>query len=108
MNLKTALHKGLCLIFLLAASVPAAGQGDDADLRQAAEQGDANAQAALGMMYAEGEGVRQDYAEAAKWWRRAAEQGHVYSQGNLGMMYNRGQWRAAGLCRGHEVVSHGR
>ena len=40
-----------------------------------AEQGDARAQYNLGVMYAEGEGVPQDYKAAVQWYRRAAEQG---------------------------------
>ena len=40
-----------------------------------AEQGDAFAQFSLGIMYDNGEGVPQDYAEAVKWYRLAAEQG---------------------------------
>ena len=43
--------------------------------RLAAEQGYADAQYNLGVMYANGHGVSQDYAEAAKWYRLAAEQG---------------------------------
>ena len=43
--------------------------------RKAAEQGDADAQFLLGVMYHEGHGVERSDAEAAKWWRRAAEQG---------------------------------
>ena len=39
-----------------------------------AEQGDAYAQGSLGMMYANGEGVPQDYTEAKKWFGLAAEQ----------------------------------
>ena len=35
--------------------------------RQRAEQGDALAQASLGLMYFLGEGVPQDYVEAHKW-----------------------------------------
>jgi TPR repeat protein len=35
-----------------------------------AEQGVANAQYNLGIMYDNGEGVKQDYAEAAKWYRQ--------------------------------------
>jgi TPR repeat protein len=42
--------------------------------KKAAEQGDAEAQNNLGLMYYEGEGVSQDYMEAAKWYRLAAEQ----------------------------------
>ena len=47
---------------------------------QAAERGDAHAQALLGEMYEKGRGVRQDYAEAVKWFRQAAEQGHAVAQ----------------------------
>ena len=44
-------------------------------LRQKAEQGDAKAQCALGVNYAVGKGVPQDYKDAVKWWRLAAAQG---------------------------------
>ena len=42
-------------------------------------------------MYANGEGVPQDYAEALKLYRLAAEQGHAKAQTNLGMLYVSGQ-----------------
>jgi TPR repeat protein len=42
-----------------------------------AERGDARAQLSLGGMYYNGQGVRQDYTEAAKWTRKAAEQGYT-------------------------------
>lgn len=45
------------------------------EFRLLAEQGDANAQYNLGTMYDNGEGVREDDEEAAKWYRKAAEQG---------------------------------
>lgn len=38
-----------------------------------AEQGIANAQNNLGVMYNAGRGVPQDYAEAVRWYRLAAE-----------------------------------
>ena len=57
----------------------------------AAEQGHAQAQFNLGAMYATGEGVLQDDAEAVKWYRMAAEQGHAMAQSNLGVMYDKGQ-----------------
>ena len=41
--------------------------------RPLAEQGLAVAQFNLGLMYDEGQGVPQDYAEAVKWYRKAAE-----------------------------------
>ena len=58
---------------------------------QAAEQGVAEAQFNLGWMYANGQGVRQDYAQAVQWYRRAAEQGHAQAQVLLGVMYENGQ-----------------
>ncbi|RME32823.1 MAG: sel1 repeat family protein, partial [Gammaproteobacteria bacterium] len=42
-------------------------------------------------MYGAGEGVRQDFAEAARWHRKAAEQGVAVSQHNLGVAYAEGQ-----------------
>ena len=41
-------------------------------IRAAAERNDAGAQCMLGVFYAEGRGVEQDYAEAVKWFRKAA------------------------------------
>ena len=60
-------------------------------VRQAAERGDATAQFNLGVMYANGEGVPQDDAEAVQWYRLAAEQGHAEAQGTLGAMYATGR-----------------
>jgi TPR repeat protein len=48
--------------------------------RLAAEQGNADAQDILGLMYANGAGVAEDAAEALRWWREAAEQGHALAQ----------------------------
>jgi TPR repeat protein len=58
--------------------------------RKAAEQGYAQAQHNLGVMYKDGTGVVQDYAEAVKWWRKAADQKYAQSQNNLGVMYEDG------------------
>jgi TPR repeat protein len=41
-------------------------------------------------MYANGQGVPQDYAEAVKWFRLAAERGDANAQYALGLMYERG------------------
>lgn len=41
--------------------------------------------------YAQGEGVPQDYREAAKWYRAAAEQGDTNAQYFLGEMYANGR-----------------
>ncbi len=42
-------------------------------------------------MYDAGQGVRQDYSMAVKWFRLAAEQGHANAQIALGTMYENGQ-----------------
>jgi TPR repeat protein len=42
------------------------------------------------MQYQEGNGVRQNYTETAKWFAMAAERGHSRAQFNLGMAYYEG------------------
>ncbi len=49
--------------------------------------GHAPAQLYLGMMYALGRGVPQDYSEAFKWFSLAAEQGDAAAQNSLASMY---------------------
>ena len=44
----------------------------------------------LGVMYSEGEGVKQDYAKAMTWFRKAAKQGQRESEYNVGAMHFRG------------------
>ena len=55
--------------------------------RPLAEQGLAEAQNNLGLIYDKGKGVPEDYTEAVKWYRKAAEQGYPMAQFNLGRMY---------------------
>lgn len=55
-----------------------------------AEQGDADAQISLGLMYLYGNLVQQDNVEALRLFRLAAEQGHPRAQYNLGAMYRDG------------------
>ncbi len=43
--------------------------------RQLADQGNANAQGNLGLMYEKGKGVPQDYVQAHMWYNLAAAQG---------------------------------
>ena len=61
------------------------------DIKQAAANGDADAQLKLARLYAEGDVVREDAAEAAKWYRLAAEQGQSDAQVWLGMAYETGK-----------------
>ncbi len=84
------------LVVILSALVMGCEAKPPPALLQAAEQGDSEAQYKLGRMYADGvnadgTGVTQDYAEAAKWYRQAAEQRHALSQYLLGMMYEKGE-----------------
>jgi len=57
------------------------------EVRRLAEDGDAEAQLHLGLMYAAGSGVRQNDEEAVIWFERAAKQGHPAGQFNFGYMY---------------------
>jgi TPR repeat protein len=50
-----------------------------------AQQGNRGAQNDIGIMYAEGRGVKQDNAEAVKWFQKSAEQGHVLGACNLAL-----------------------
>lgn len=51
--------------------------------RQAAEQGEADAQLYLGVMYAQGRGVPDDFVLAYKWTSLAAVRGHEHAQSLL-------------------------
>jgi hypothetical protein len=59
-------------------------------LRLAADQGNADAEARLGMMCHFGQGVPRDDAEAARWYLLAANAGHDWAQLQLSDMYRRG------------------
>lgn len=52
-----------------------------------AERGDAVAQYQLGTMYLNGEGTRQNAAEATKWFRLAADQCDPRAQLSIGISY---------------------
>jgi uncharacterized protein len=55
-----------------------------------AEQGDATAQYNLGVIYAFGRGVPQNFPLAATWYSKSADQGLPDAQYNLGFMYEKG------------------
>jgi len=92
----------VCAVLWVAAFVVSASQSradmdaamdafDRGDLKTAfkeflaeAEAGNAVAQFNVALMYAEGLGVKQDYSEAAVWYRNAAEQGNADAQYELG------------------------
>jgi len=87
----TRIVAAVAVLVALAAGGPVQAQ-DEADAwRERAEQGDADAQYTLGVMYATGRGVPQNDGEAARWVRLAAEQGFAEAQGLLGTAYASGQ-----------------
>lgn len=59
--------------------------------KQAAKQGNVIAQNTLGFLYLNGQGVSQDYEQAASWFRKAADQEYRDAQYNLSVMYKLGQ-----------------
>ena len=76
---------------VVAQNTPTVTNDPISELRRAAQQGDADAQYNLGWIYAKGEGVPKNDAEAVAWYRRAAEQGYADAQYNLGWMYAKGE-----------------
>ena len=57
-------------------------------LRTQANQGVAEAQTNLGLLYYDGRGVPRDYTQAREWFEKAAPQGDANAQYNLGVMYD--------------------
>jgi FOG: TPR repeat, SEL1 subfamily len=84
------MRRTVIVISLLALlSAPAAGfqrQGPG-DLLPLAEAGDVKAQTELGRLYAKGQMVPQNFAEASRWLEPAAQAGDPDAQFELGMLY---------------------
>ncbi len=66
--------------------------------RPLAEQGVSHAQNVLGEIYMYGEGIPQDFDEAAKWFRLAAEQHHRRARFMLGVLY----WSGDGVPQDYD------
>ena len=62
--------------------------------RPLAQDGDRDAQQALGMVYEYGHGLGRDDAQAVHWYLRAAAQGHPEALYRLGVFYDNG-WGGA-------------
>ena len=89
------MKKTLLLLLLALLAAPLCGQQTYGELsteqlRQAANNGDAIAQGALGERYAEGDRAPQDYKQAVYWYTKAANQGVAVAQYYLGVCYNEG------------------
>jgi TPR repeat protein len=59
--------------------------------KKGADQGEANVQVGIGVLYNGGLGVTQDYAEAMLWYKKAADQGNSTTQFNIGLHCENGQ-----------------
>ncbi|MRT92389.1 tetratricopeptide repeat protein [Ancylomarina sp. 16SWW S1-10-2] len=58
--------------------------------RKSAEQGNADAQFGLGLIYLQGRGVLLDKKEAVCWFKKSAEREDLSAQYRLGLMYSNG------------------
>ena len=58
--------------------------------RPLADQGQVLGEYIVGLMYANGQGVTENYAEALKWLKKAAEQGEAKAQFSVGLIYFKG------------------
>ena len=81
------------LLLILYCSGPVWSGGIEGTLKKM-KQGYAEAQGKLGLMYATGNGITQDYKQAFYHFKKAAEQGNVEAQHYLGLMYENGHWVA--------------
>jgi TPR repeat protein len=75
-----------------------------ATLRRFAEQGNAAVMHRLGHMYARGQGVPRDAAEAVRWYRQAASAGNAASMTELAMMLFEGRGAPADSVEGLRLL----
>jgi TPR repeat protein len=83
----------ICFFLGIGAVLPAWGfEGVDIPtLKKQAEQGDADSQTKLGVLYSTGIGVPMDKKEAVTWYKKAAGQGDPTAAWNLAFMYIKGE-----------------
>ena len=95
----------LYFIFLIVAVMPAWGFDgmDIVNIKKMAEEGNADAQSKLGVLYASGVGMKMDKQEAVRWYRKSAEQGYPVGQWNMAFMYVRGEGVEADFNEAREL-----
>jgi len=87
-----------------------------AEIQSLAEQGDAEQQYVLANLYCNGEGVAQDYRQAAQLYYKAALQNHTGAQSKLGLCFEYGygvgkdeeealRWYTSAQQTGHSINS---
>lgn len=72
------------------------------EFRAAAENGEADCQFNLALMYEQGIGVAKDEKEAVVWYRKSAEQGNSNAQFNLGVLYEHGRGCAVDFAQANQ------
>ena len=77
-------------------------------VREGRRQGRRERHGNLGALYANGQGVAQDYAKAREWYEKAADKGDASAMTNLGCALRQRSGRGAGLRQGARVVREGR
>ena len=77
-------------------------EAEEAQRKRATNEGNAEAMFNLGLLYANGQGVTQDYVRAREWYEKAAEKGFPSAMGNLGVLYHNGQGVAQDYVRARE------
>ncbi len=87
------------------------------ELRPLGERGNVLAQYRLGVMYNNGDGVKQDFRQAVTWFYRAATLGYAPAQKSLGIKYEKGQgverdygeavsWYRYGADQGYAIAQY--
>jgi TPR repeat protein len=72
------------------------------EFRAAAEEGHADSQFNVGLMFEQGIGVGKDEKEAIVWYRKAAVQGNELAQYNLAVLYENGRGTAVDFEQANE------
>lgn len=78
----------LSFVVLLTVLARASAEDRIKKLTERAGKGELDAQTMIGFLYANGDGLPRDRAEAANWLRKAADKGYAPAQYELGWMYD--------------------
>ena len=76
-----------------------------AGLKKLADEGNADAMAALGDIYEEGDGIAKDKKQAVEWFSKAVEKGHAYAMYSLAELYKDGEGVAKSITKAKELYS---
>jgi len=79
-----------------------AAEVDVEDVQTRAQEGVAEAQVTLGMLYANGYKVEQDFSKARSWWDKAAAQGNSDALYYTGLTYAKGSGVEKNMLRAKE------